>query len=263
MHRTGSRRCWRRRCLCWLPSAGAVDGYLARRMHRVTTLGGLLSPLADQLLLSTAYIALVRYAPELLPAWLAVLMVGREFMVTGLCAVAVQERMTLGVRDIGKGKTALQTISVVAVLMAHAWPRWQVGSAAYAARRGDRRGHSVADAGGFPAFGLCLLPRLLAGGAATEPAAARSNSVCGQAGYGRASITTANRIARMNDFPAEYSDEERRWLLRLAHASIRAAVRGKTFDAQARITPMPNICARRAERLSRCMKTASCAAASG
>ncbi len=107
--------------------AGAVDGFLARRMQRVTTLGGLLSALADQLLLATAYIALVRYAPELLPAWLAVLMVGREFMVTALCAVAAQERMTLGVRDIGKAKTALQTISVVAVLLAHAWPRWQLG----------------------------------------------------------------------------------------------------------------------------------------
>lgn len=66
--------------------------------------------------------------PELVPAWLAVLMVGREFMVTGLCAVAVQERMTLGVRDISKGKTALQTVSVAAVLAAYGWPRWQLGS---------------------------------------------------------------------------------------------------------------------------------------
>ncbi len=113
---------------------GALDGFLARRMHRVTTLGGLLASLADQLLISTAYIALVHYAPELLPAWLAVLMVGREFMVTGLCAVAVQERMTLGVRDVGKGKTALQTVSVVAVLAAHAWPVWHVGSAASSGR---------------------------------------------------------------------------------------------------------------------------------
>jgi CDP-diacylglycerol--glycerol-3-phosphate 3-phosphatidyltransferase len=109
---------------------GAVDGYLARRTHQVTTLGALLSSLAGQLLVSTAYIALVRYAPELLPAWLAVVMVGREFMVTGMCAVAVQERMTLGVRDIGKQKTALQTISVVGVLLAHGWPRWQLGGAA-------------------------------------------------------------------------------------------------------------------------------------
>ena len=129
--------------------AGAVDGFLARRMQRVTTLGGLLSALADQLLLATAYIALVRYAPELLPAWLAVLMVGREFMVTGLCAVAAQERMTLGVRDIGKAKTALQTISVVAVLLAHAWPRWQLGGSGTTwPRCGNCRGHSVADAGG-------------------------------------------------------------------------------------------------------------------
>jgi CDP-diacylglycerol---glycerol-3-phosphate 3-phosphatidyltransferase len=110
-------------------AAGAVDGYVARRTRQVTTLGTLLAALADQLLVSTAYITLVRVAPELVPAWLAVVMVGREFMVTGLCAVAVQERMTLRVRDIGKGKTALQTISVVAVLAAHAWPRWQVGGA--------------------------------------------------------------------------------------------------------------------------------------
>jgi CDP-diacylglycerol--glycerol-3-phosphate 3-phosphatidyltransferase len=110
--------------------SGGVDGYVARRMRQVTTLGTLLSALADQLLVSTAYIALVRIAPELVPAWLAVLMVGREFMVTGMCAVAVQERMTLRVRDIGKGKTALQTISVVAVLLAHGWPRWQMGGAA-------------------------------------------------------------------------------------------------------------------------------------
>jgi CDP-diacylglycerol--glycerol-3-phosphate 3-phosphatidyltransferase len=113
---------------------GALDGFLARRMHRVTTLGGLLSSLADQLLVSTAYIALVHVAPELVPAWLAVLLVGREFMVTGLCAVAVQERMTLGVRDVGKGKTALQTISVVAVLAAHAWPVWHVGGTAFSIR---------------------------------------------------------------------------------------------------------------------------------
>jgi CDP-diacylglycerol---glycerol-3-phosphate 3-phosphatidyltransferase len=103
-----------------------VDGYLARRTHQVTTLGTLLSALADKLLVSTAYIALVRFAPGLVPAWIAVLIVGREFMVTGLSAVAVQEHMR-PVRDIGKGKTVLQTISVLAVLLAHGWPRWQVG----------------------------------------------------------------------------------------------------------------------------------------
>jgi CDP-diacylglycerol---glycerol-3-phosphate 3-phosphatidyltransferase len=106
-----------------------VDGYLARRNHQVTTLGMLLSPLADKLLVATAYIALVQFAPSLVSAWIAVLIVGREFLVTGLCSVAAQEGMTLQVRDIGKGKTVVQIISVVAVLMAHAWPVWTVAGA--------------------------------------------------------------------------------------------------------------------------------------
>lgn len=104
-----------------------VDGYLARRHHQVTTLGMLLSPLADKMLVATAYIGLVQYAPALVSAWVAVLIVGREFLVTGLCSVAAQERMKLEVRDIGKVKTVLQMVSVVAVLMAHAWKWWPVG----------------------------------------------------------------------------------------------------------------------------------------
>jgi CDP-diacylglycerol--glycerol-3-phosphate 3-phosphatidyltransferase len=108
-------------------AAGGVDGFLARRTHQVTTLGTLLSPLADKLLVSTAFIALVRFAPELVPGWIAVLLVGREFLVTGLHSVAVQEGMKLHVDQTGKLKTVVQIISVVAVLMAHAWPRWPVG----------------------------------------------------------------------------------------------------------------------------------------
>ena len=103
-----------------------VDGYLARRLRQVTTLGSLLSPLADKLLVATAYIALVRYAPALVSGWIAVLIVSREFLVTGLQSVAVQEKMTLKVFEIGKFKTAVQIVSVVAVLMAHAWPVWKV-----------------------------------------------------------------------------------------------------------------------------------------
>jgi CDP-diacylglycerol--glycerol-3-phosphate 3-phosphatidyltransferase len=107
--------------------ADGVDGYLARRMQQVTTLGMLLSPLADKLLVATAYIALVRFAPGMVSAWVAVLIVGREFLVTGLRSVAAQESMNLTVRDIGKFKTVMQVVSVVAVLMAHAWKMWPVG----------------------------------------------------------------------------------------------------------------------------------------
>lgn len=103
-----------------------VDGYLARRMHQVTTLGMLLSPLADKLLVATAYITLVRYAPTLVSAWITVLIVSREFLVTGMQSVAVQEKMTLKVFEIGKFKTVVQILSVVSVLMAHAWPVWHI-----------------------------------------------------------------------------------------------------------------------------------------
>lgn len=104
-----------------------VDGYLARRNHQITTLGMLLSPLADKLLVSTAFITLVQFAPAMVSAWMTVLIVGREFLVTGLCSVAAQENMKLQVRDIGKFKTVVQIVSVVAVLMAHAWKLWPVG----------------------------------------------------------------------------------------------------------------------------------------
>ncbi len=97
--------------LAW--GSGAVDGYIARRTSQVTKLGTLLSALTDRLVVSTAFVALVRFAPELLPAWVAVLIVGREFLVTGLRAVATQERMELHVLDLGKVMTAVQTISVL------------------------------------------------------------------------------------------------------------------------------------------------------
>ena len=120
--------------------SGAIDGYIARRTNQVTKLGTLLSALTDRLLVSTAFVALVRFAPALLPAWIAVLIVGREFLVTGLRAVATQERMQLDffpskpntgllgtALNLGKAMTALQTVSVLCLLMAHRWPAWQLG----------------------------------------------------------------------------------------------------------------------------------------
>jgi CDP-diacylglycerol--glycerol-3-phosphate 3-phosphatidyltransferase len=106
--------------------AGGVDGFLARRMRQVTALGMLLSPLADKLLVSTAYIMLVQLAPTLVPAWIAVLIVGREFLVSGLRSVAVHESMKLNVRDNSKFKAVLQVASVVSVLTAHGWKHWPI-----------------------------------------------------------------------------------------------------------------------------------------
>ena len=61
-----------------------VDGYLARRRGQITTLGMLLDPLADKLMVTAAFILLVEYTPSVMKPWIAVLVIGREFLVTGL-----------------------------------------------------------------------------------------------------------------------------------------------------------------------------------
>lgn len=109
-------------------ASDGVDGIVARRRHQVTALGMLLSPLADKILLSTAYVSLVHFAPALMPAWAAFLLVGREFLITGLASVALQEKMQLRVHEIGKLKTVAQLATVAAVLLAHAWPHWRLGT---------------------------------------------------------------------------------------------------------------------------------------
>lgn len=104
-----------------------VDGYLARRRGQVTTLGMLLDPLADKLLIAAAFITLVQFAPGLVPAWMAVVIIGREFLVSGLRAIAAQEGFTIEASNLGKFKMLVQIVSVVAVLLAHHWPAWYFG----------------------------------------------------------------------------------------------------------------------------------------
>jgi len=104
-----------------------VDGYLARRRGQVTTLGMLLDPLADKLLVAAAFITLVQFAPELVPAWMAVVIIGREFLVSGLRAIAAQEGFAIEASDLGKFKMVVQIVSVVAVLLAHHWVYWPIG----------------------------------------------------------------------------------------------------------------------------------------
>jgi CDP-diacylglycerol--glycerol-3-phosphate 3-phosphatidyltransferase len=59
-----------------------IDGYLARKRGQITTMGMLLDPLADKLLIAAAFIALVQFNPALVPAWMAVVIIGREFLVS-------------------------------------------------------------------------------------------------------------------------------------------------------------------------------------
>jgi CDP-diacylglycerol--glycerol-3-phosphate 3-phosphatidyltransferase len=103
-----------------------IDGYLARKRGQITTIGMLLDPLADKLLIAAAFITLVQFNPALVPAWMAVVIVGREFLVSGLRSIAASEGFTIEASDLGKFKMVVQIVSVVAVILAHRWKEWPV-----------------------------------------------------------------------------------------------------------------------------------------
>ncbi len=91
------------------------DGYLARRWAQVTTIGTLLDPIADKLLISAALIALVQV--HAVPGYLVILIIGREFAVSGLRSIAAAEGYTIAASDLGKTKMISQVIAVSCVLL--------------------------------------------------------------------------------------------------------------------------------------------------
>ena len=101
----------------------AIDGYLARRRAQVTTMGILLDPVADKLLIAAAFITLVQFNPRTVPAWMAVIIIGREFLVSGLRSIAASEGFTIEASDLGKLKMLVQIVSVVAAIIDHHWTR--------------------------------------------------------------------------------------------------------------------------------------------
>src|SRR6266404_44666 len=103
-----------------------IDGYIARKRGQITTMGMLLDPLADKLLIAAAFITLVQFNPRLVPAWIAVVIIGREFLVSGLRAIAASEGFTIEASDLGKFKMVVQIVSVVAVILDHRWKAWPV-----------------------------------------------------------------------------------------------------------------------------------------
>jgi CDP-diacylglycerol--glycerol-3-phosphate 3-phosphatidyltransferase len=96
-----------------------LDGYLARRWQQVTTVGTLLDPIADKLLISAALISLVEM--RLLPGWMVILIISREFAVSGLRSIAAAEGYTVKASDIGKWKMVFQVIGVSLVMMSIRW----------------------------------------------------------------------------------------------------------------------------------------------
>ena len=96
------------------------DGYLARKRHQVTTLGKLLDPIADKLLISSALVSLV--ALEVAPAWMVVIVIGREFAVTGLRSIASAEGFTIDASKLGKSKMVGQVFCVGCLIVGKLYP---------------------------------------------------------------------------------------------------------------------------------------------
>lgn len=95
-----------------------LDGHLARRRNQVSNLGKLLDPIADKLLVSAALIVLVE--KHLAPAWSVVIILGREFIITGLRSVAAADGIVIQAQTSGKIKMWAQCVAIVALLVAGA-----------------------------------------------------------------------------------------------------------------------------------------------
>ncbi|WP_372631690.1 CDP-diacylglycerol--glycerol-3-phosphate 3-phosphatidyltransferase [Cohnella sp.] len=96
-------------------STDGLDGYIARKRKIVTNLGKLLDPLADKLLMAAVLIALVEM--EKLGAWVAIIIISREWAVTGLRQVALLEGAVLAASKWGKWKTAIQITMIIVLLL--------------------------------------------------------------------------------------------------------------------------------------------------
>ena len=103
-----------------------LDGYFARRRSQVSRLGTLLDPIADKLLTSAAFISLVEL--HLIHAWVVVIIVGREFAVSGLRAIASSEGFVIQASDLGKAKMVLQVAAITAIVLEPRFPAIRIAS---------------------------------------------------------------------------------------------------------------------------------------
>ncbi|MFC7338211.1 CDP-diacylglycerol--glycerol-3-phosphate 3-phosphatidyltransferase [Haloferula chungangensis] len=92
-----------------------LDGYLARKLNLVTPLGKLLDPLADKILVCAAFVFMS--VLELAPVWATALIIGREFLVTGLRQIAIEAGQVLAADRLGKWKTTFQLVFVIDALV--------------------------------------------------------------------------------------------------------------------------------------------------
>ncbi|QGQ96300.1 CDP-diacylglycerol--glycerol-3-phosphate 3-phosphatidyltransferase [Paenibacillus psychroresistens] len=96
-------------------STDGLDGYIARKRKLVTNLGKLLDPLADKLLVTAVLVYLVELGK--IDAWIVIVIIGREFAVTGLRQIALLEGIVMAASKLGKWKTGIQITAIIALLL--------------------------------------------------------------------------------------------------------------------------------------------------
>lgn len=104
------------------------DGMLARKHGWITNFGILMDPLADKILTCSAFIAFVEL--RWMPAWMVVIIVGRELAITGMRLLAASKNLVLAAEGFGKHKTVTQIACILAILVSLSYPTWGTWGAA-------------------------------------------------------------------------------------------------------------------------------------
>ena len=101
-----------------------MDGAIARKHKLITDFGKLMDPLADKILVCSAFIAFV--GEGLMPAWMVTVIVARELAITGLRLVAANKNVVLAAEGFGKHKTISQIVAIIAILVSISYKQWDV-----------------------------------------------------------------------------------------------------------------------------------------
>ena len=99
-----------------------LDGQIARRRKLITNFGILMDPLADKIMVCSAFIAFVDL--KWIPSWMVVIIVARELAITGLRLLAASKNLVLAAEGFGKHKTISQIVAIVAILVQHSYREW-------------------------------------------------------------------------------------------------------------------------------------------
>ena len=100
------------------------DGIIARRCNLITDFGKLMDPLADKVLICSAFIAFIELG--WMPAWMVILVVARELAITGLRLLAASKNLVLEAARQGKNKTISQITAIIALLVTHSYDDWRI-----------------------------------------------------------------------------------------------------------------------------------------